>query len=307
MINQWTYKLLFTKHLELCKEFKNSFLILDEKRWTYLLKANITNAYDFISAFQVQSDEKFSGYTNQDIIINGMHMYTPYSDFVIDLGDKIYYIRRMFLTPLLLKLFPEKIIELNFFQFCIIEKNFIYISDYIFPFLNCNSIYFHGNKIEMNDSHHVIEFNINQMQHINIEFTKTTIFHTIYKNLFSIESETKIKLKNTYQILFQKPCENSILHLTFINDKIMYSTENIPLSLNKYLWKPLHRPYFEKKKIILPSIIFLSIIIIIIILCLCVFIYSVLLYGKRTNFKLPKSPTEYTRTKAHLLERKISR
>ncbi len=315
-LNQWTYQSLFRKHLELTRCCREDLLTLNENIVHWLFKARINNASDYISAWQLQSDEKYSGYSDdQDIVFESggldFHLYTPYEEFIFEIDhekteynpNKLQYFvfRRMFLNPHVhTKWFPNEPIEqFNIYQWVLVYEGGHYVPNYIFPFLDDCKVLFLSSRvsvmlglevpmIEITKDHitwnHVGCYSntaTTGVFHVkNVIVTKETrrsdIPFKIQQNLFPEQELSNIKGEGVELCL---PCPDYNVVITHNNGVISRRKDSPKPNLR--LWKPLQRPelkVFIQKRCTVPSIILISIITLTFILLLLHNLINILWY-----------------------------
>lgn len=300
-LNQWTYQSLFRKHLELTRCCREDLLTLNENITHWLFKADITSASDYISAWQLQSDEKYSGYSSdQDIVFKSggldFHLYTPYEEFIFEIlpnSENLEYFifRRMFLNPLVhTKWFPNEPIEkFNIYQIVLIYKDgYTLRLGYIFPclselheqvlFLPSRVVIKQGWAFEITKEHIITDDNTFKVK--GVTSTKETqrydIPFKIQQNLFPEQELSNIKGEGKECCL---PCPDYNVVITHCKGVISRRKESVNPNLR--LWKPLQRPelkVFIQKRCTIPSIILISIITLTFILLLLHNLISILWY-----------------------------
>lgn len=290
-MNKWTYESLFRKHLELTRCCREDLLTLNENISHWLFKARIKDLSDYISAWQLQSDEKYSGYSSdQDITFTSgsldYHLYTPYEEFIFEMKDndndnemklKYFIFRRLFLNPLVVETwFSDQPIEkFNIYQTIEIYSNGYNISDYIFPFLDqTKQVLFLPSRViidHINITKEYITINKNKYNvskvHHSIDKRRYDHVYKMYKNL-CIEKDL-IPIKGHGNELYLPCPDYNIVITTSPNGGLSRHKENIIPYLK--LWKPLQRPankVFTIKRCKLPTIILITMITLILIMWL---------------------------------------
>lgn len=296
------FKNLFLKHVQLTKEYKESFLIYDQN--INFETSQIKNAKDFLDAFDLQSDEKYSGFGDLQYMtftntLLPFNFYAPYEKYTFK--NTHLTLIRIFTSPLLLKMFPNKsVFDFNFFQFSYKK----YTSKPICPFLynnNSESVYITKNIFYIQDENYTI----------NIKKQKNKILILINNNLIkTVEfvKNNKIKLKQI------KNYQNRIIKTHFkdkefthqinyykynlFNKIILNLSGPIQLFLNKTnikrLFPPLQRIKSIRKKTtksLVPSILFIVCLFLFIIFCIVFFCIKIqiVLKEKAKTLNSPKN------------------
>lgn len=129
---------MFGKYLSICKEKRDSFLILDYNVYDPLMSLKNVSYSDFLLAQSLQSDEKKSGYDamlqffQSSETLFGFNFYTPFEERVILHEQEMIVIQRYMLSPYL----KENCIQ-DASVYCFVYRNketeIELKSNYIFP------------------------------------------------------------------------------------------------------------------------------------------------------------------------------
>lgn len=323
MKTAWTFEYLFLKHLQLTKDKKDPFLILDENVYHYLKDCKrINSAQTYLSAIELQTNEKISGfgekqYIHFDDLALPFSFYSPYEVYKIKLNESLTIkITRRFTSPLLLQLFPDRCVsDFNFFR---IECNCVK-SDYIFPFISSKEEYvFISDKkfvFRNKDTFLKIDKCLNELQ-FTFQFTflpKSNRFIINFipeKRLWKqVSSNMEIYTEKGYNFIHEiHYYKNRIYNRIITNLFPQFQKRHKKIkSTLKELFLPLQRPdpsIFDKNKVtskaLIPTFIFIVVVILLLLCGIFVIIVIILKYhsssgcskGDSKNFKLPSDPAE---------------
>lgn len=263
------YSQLFLKHLELTKEYKDPLLILNEPIYK-LLYDNVTRIKtleQFIYAYYIQSEEKYSGYLTLDQFTS--HYFFDFDFncifqlFKIVCTSDIIYVYKLFITPLLLKILDVSPLSLNIFK-CVSST---YETDFVMPYVSseCN---FSSNRFRIQDVIFEQEtvliqdqiYHIKSIHEYHEHIDLLSIIGSIQKPLTKIVCSSGKKIFH-YQCPLLMDYYRKQHETEYLDDAI------------RMLWPALKRPLIhdiiqlKQKKIYFPKILLLILIFICIFCC----------------------------------------
>lgn len=189
------------KYLRLCKEKKDSFLILDKNIYTLLYSLTNISLEKYLIALSLQSDERKTQYVNKkntDLVFNH---YLPFEEYVFFTNDSNIIIQRYLLSP-----FEEQFDESELISSSSVYKFFeissdktsetssdktsdtSFESDYIFPRNNQGYYFNHDNVLHLSDGRYELNINFSEKRLEISKKNENDVFQRIFLKTYLGES-----------------------------------------------------------------------------------------------------------------------